>query len=235
VQDFEPMFSAVGSEYALAYNSYRLPLQHIVFGDWNAAQLKKEFGIANASVRFPVDREIYSPTHSGARDDVILFYARPSQPRRLFELGFHALREVRAYLPQFTFVLFGEDIPGQTPDGFRYLGKQTDLNELAKLYSSAQLGVAFSSTNPSLIPFEMLSCGLPVIDADLGKGGRDFEGCDALIRSEPTVEGLARTIFKLATDRQRCDTLSSQALSWAKNLPTELDFSEVVLQRLGLD
>jgi glycosyltransferase involved in cell wall biosynthesis len=36
--------------------------------------------------------------------------------------------------------------------------------ELARLYGEATVGVVLSMTNPSLVPTEMLACGLPVVD-----------------------------------------------------------------------
>ena len=36
--------------------------------------------------------------------------------------------------------------------------------ELARLYNQATAGLVLSLTNPSLVPTEMLACGLPVVD-----------------------------------------------------------------------
>jgi glycosyltransferase involved in cell wall biosynthesis len=234
VQDFEPMFSPMSTDYVLAYHSYRLGLQPVVFGDWNSRMLKKEFGVTTRGIRFPVDREVYSPVAGVPRENIILFYARPSQPRRLYELGYHALRQLRAFLPDYRFVFFGEEIPGLAVDGFECVGKQTDLAELAKLYSKARIGLAFSSTNPSLIPYEMLSCGLPVVDITLGQESDDFAGCSALLRCPPTVEDVMREIYRLAQDLDRCRLLSEQALAWAKGLPNDLQYAQAVLAELGL-
>lgn len=234
IQDFEPMFSPMSTDYAMAYHSYRLGLQPVVFGDWNSRMLKKEFGMQTRAVRFPVDRETYSPVAGVKRENIILFYARPSQPRRLYELGFHALRQLRAFVPGFRIVLFGEDIPNLAVDGFECVGKQTDLRELALLYSKARIGLAFSSTNPSLIPYEMLSCGLPVVDVSLGHDSDDFAGCPALLRCPPTVESVARELFRLTTDLPRCERLSEQALEWAETLPNDLQFAQDVLSQMGL-
>jgi len=232
VQDFEPLFSPMSTDYALAFHSYRLALTKIPFGDWNRRKLAHEFGYSGPAVKFPVDHEVYFPRTSEGRRNTILFYARPSQPRRLFELGFHALRLVRPHLPGYRIVFFGEHIEN-VPDGFECVGKHTDLNVLADLYSSARIGIAFSTTNPSLIPFEMLACGLPVVDVDIGLQSSDFAECDALVRCEPTVDGLARTIYRLATDLKRCEELSTSAQAWARRLPSDLDFAESVLSLLG--
>ena len=52
------------------------------------------------------------------------------------------------------------------------------LHDLADLYRNATLGIVFSTTNPSLVPYEMMACGCPVADLDannaLAKYGDDI-------------------------------------------------------------
>jgi glycosyltransferase involved in cell wall biosynthesis len=234
IQDFEPLFSPMSTNYALAYNSYRLGLEPIAFGDWNARKLKREFGIDVEAIAFPVDREVYFPRGITRSANTLLFYARPSQPRRLFELGQQALLRLRPYLRNWRILYFGEDNYGTEIQGFEYCGKKTDLGELAELYSNATLGIAFSSTNPSLVPFEMLSCGLPVIDVDLGIRSSDFSGCNSIVYAEPTYEGVARTILRVATNSARCKEMSEEAVIWAKGLPTDTEFAQSVLKKMKL-
>ena len=38
------------------------------------------------------------------------------------------------------------------------------IKDLADLYRESTIGMVFSTTNPSLVPYEMMACGLPVID-----------------------------------------------------------------------
>jgi glycosyltransferase involved in cell wall biosynthesis len=234
IQDFEPTFSPMSTNYALAYNSYRLGLEPIVFGDWNAKKLKREFGIDVEAIPFPVDREVYYPRQIPRSANTLLFYARPSQPRRLFELGEQALLRLRPYLRNWRVLYFGEDSYGAEIQGFEYCGKKKDHGELAELYSSATLGIAFSSTNPSLVPFEMLSCGLPVIDIDLEIRSSDFSGCNSIVYAEPTYEGVARTILQTATNSARCKEMSAEAVIWASRLPTDTEFAFKVLKKMRL-
>jgi glycosyltransferase involved in cell wall biosynthesis len=50
-----------------------------------------------------------------------------------------------------------------TPFPHRHLGV-LEPSRLAHAYASATVGLVLSLTNPSLIPQEMLACGLPVVD-----------------------------------------------------------------------
>jgi O-antigen biosynthesis protein len=40
-------------------------------------------------------------------------------------------------------------------------------DKLAHAYASAAVGLCLSMTNPSLVPTEMMACGLPVVDLDV--------------------------------------------------------------------
>ena len=60
-------------------------------------------------------------------------------------------------------MLFGESRPIRTPFPHRTLGV-LEPAELAQAYNAATAGLVLSLTNPSLIPTEMLACGLPVVD-----------------------------------------------------------------------
>jgi len=234
IQDFEPFFSPMSTSYALAYNSYRLGLEPIAFGNWNAMKLKREFGLEVESIGFPVDQEVYFPRRIKRSDNTLLFYARPSQPRRLFELGQQAILRLRPYLRNWRILYFGEDNYGAQIQGIEYCGKKTDHSELAELYSNATLGLAFSSSNPSLVPFEMLSCGLPVIDVDMGIKSSDFSGCNSIVYAEPTFDGVARTIMRVAANPARCKEMSEDAVKWAKGLPTDTEFARSVLRKMRL-
>lgn len=233
VQDFEPMFNPMSTQYVKAYHSYRLGLEIITFGRWNQSYIERTFGISSTSIDFPIDSEMYFVDPSIKRSKRILFYARPSQPRRLYELGIEALLKIRPYIGDWDITLFGEELQS-VPQCFSSLGKITDLNELRRAYSEASIGLAFSSTNPSLIPFEMLACGLPVVDIDLGYSNADFAGCKGIEWSLPTSAHIVKTLYDLIATPHKLTTMSKFALEWAKNRPSDTDFAVSVLKALKL-
>ena len=61
VQDFEPMFSAMGADYILAENTYKMGLTCITAGPWCAHLLKQKFSVEAFPFDFPIDRETYCP------------------------------------------------------------------------------------------------------------------------------------------------------------------------------
>jgi glycosyltransferase involved in cell wall biosynthesis len=233
VQDFEPLFNPMSSDYAQGLHSYRLGLRLISFGRWNAQKLKHDLGLESAIVDFPLDHEVYFPTGI-KREKEILFYARPSQPRRLYELGLAAIDIVRPFAPDWRFTFYGEPVDLQGRQGIESLGRITDLGELSRIYSQAGIGIAFSTTNPSLVPFEMLGCGLPVVDVELGYDAVDFDGCTAIVKSEPVPKQLARTLLSLIRNEEGLSTRSREASEWARKLPSEAAFGRSVIQALNL-
>ena len=111
------------------------------------------------------------------RADLVAFYARASTPRRAVPLGLLALEELHRRRPGVELVLFGEGRAVRARFPHRWAGVLAGP-ELARLYSEAGAGLVLSLTNPSLVPTEMLACGLPVVDvasesmlATFGAGG----------------------------------------------------------------
>ena len=81
------------------------------------------------------------------------------------------------------------------------------MNALADLYRRATVGVVFSATNYSLIPHEMMACGLPVVELDGESTRADFlqtlvagSTIDCVRRSEFIAVGVYQepTGFRLA-------------------------------------
>lgn len=80
-------------------------------------------------------------------------------------------------------------------------GLLPSLKELANLYRNADFGLVFSTTNPSLVPYEMMSCGCPVgdlrLEDALTKYGNSEENIFLL---DPLPENMASelvTIFQI--------------------------------------
>jgi len=164
VQDFEPYFYAVGSEFALAENTYRFGFTAMTAGRWLSTKLSEEFGMIAWPFDFGSDPASYHLTNEGARSEVF-FYARPATERRGFELGIMALDLVAQARPDLTINLVGEDLRHlDIPFRHRNLaGLQiADLNEV---YNRCAAALVLSFTNMSLLPLELLGAGtIPVVN-----------------------------------------------------------------------
>ena len=81
-----------------------------------------------------------------------------------------ALAELKRRRPHLRFMLFGDEKPTDAPFAYEHLGVAT-AEELSWTYSEATVGLSLSLTNYSLVPQEMLACGLPCVEL----GGRSLE------------------------------------------------------------
>ena len=111
-------------------------------------------------------------------------------------LGALALRSSTGAGPQTRFVLFGQAEELDLPFEYELLGV-TGPEVLAWRYSEATVGLCLSLTNYSLIPQEMMACGLPCVDlaggsteAEIGRdGGVELAEADPVAIAD-ALEGL---------------------------------------------
>lgn len=169
-QDFEPMFYQIGSEYVLAENSYRLGFFHICSGPWCKDFLVKNYNVKADYFQFPIDKEIYNTSQQRTKENKnIIFFAKPEMPRRCYDIGIKALEYFHKLKPDIEIITFGSNCldPKTIPFKTTNLGLLPTISDLANLYRNADLGLVFSTTNPSLVPYEMMSCECPVADLDI--------------------------------------------------------------------
>ena len=209
VQDYEPYFFAQGTSSILTEQSYasKNNFACICASPW-LKQKMESFG--NSAVSFPlaVDHSVYHPKSEQQRSDhAIAFYVRRSTPRRLYELGLLALRELFDLGDHFEIITFGEkDLPDLgIPVKVRHAGI-LDADDLAKLYRQCTVGLVLSGTNYSLVPNEMMACGLPVVDIDAEHTRVSYQPNTAVL-AEGTPAGLASALSRMLNNvsfRENC-------------------------------
>jgi glycosyltransferase involved in cell wall biosynthesis len=162
VQDHEPSFYPAGSNALLAQATYRFGFHGVTAGRWLAQLLARDYGMAADSFDFGCDLSCYRLDSSVERNGVSL-YARPSTPRRAFELTVAALDLFAERHPEIEIHLYGEPASGLPFAATNHgLLTPTELNDL---YNRCIAGLALSATNVSLVPHEMLAAGcLPVVN-----------------------------------------------------------------------
>lgn len=231
VQDFEPAFFPASAEMMLAEDTYRFGFECVCAGRW-LAQKMREYGNRAESFDLAYDPTIYSagPGPYGKRR--VVFYARHETRRRGTELGLLALALLKERLPDVEIVLFGSDaLPYELPFDFTQAGILGE-RELAELYRGAAVGLSVSLTNYSLVPQEMLACGLPVVEMDLPALREAYPAKGHGIRlASPTPAGIADALSEVLAlpeaemRRVRGDALRLVSdLSWADAERTLLDF-----------
>lgn len=239
VQDFEPSFAAMSSEYVRAENTYRKGLYAITSGIWCERVLRREFGMEADHFRFPVDREVYHPRPGIERRNRIVFFAKPEMPRRCFELGAQALRILHGERPDVEIVFFGSSkARGLVDYPVTFRDVLPGIGDLAELYSGARLGMVFSTTNPSLVPYEMMACGLPVVDLDRPGNESNYDDRrDIAFLADPEPSIMARQIAALIDDREGLAARSRNGLDFVSGFPTETEMARrveaLILERVA--
>ncbi len=240
VQDFEPAFAPAGTEYVLAENTYRLGLYHIASGPWCENILRSEFQAEVDHFVFPVDRATYRPGDRTRPNKNLLFFAKPEMPRRCYELGVLALEKFHTICPDVEIILFGSRSvdPSAVPFPCSVRHVLPSIQDLASMYASADVGMVFSTTNPSLVPYEMMACGLPVVDLDRGNNHINYGGrYDVALLANPQPSVMAAQIAKLIKDPDELSTRARNGLSFVKTFPSEEEMGrrveELILRRLA--
>ena len=157
VQDFEPLFFPVGSEYTFAENTYRFGFRGITAGDWLKDKLRDEYGMKTDSFLFSYDRELYVPGKKRDDKNRVFFYARPYTARRAFEFGMVVLTEVAKQIPDMEVIFAGEDISKYKVDFAHVNAGIVPLSELSDLYAQCDMCLVLSNTNLSLLPLEVMA------------------------------------------------------------------------------
>lgn len=219
VQDHEPEFYATSAERDFAEETYGLGLHGIAASPW-LADIVHAHGGTCGTFDLAVDHDVYFPRDLARAADTVAFYARHETPRRGVPLGALALEEVVRRRPATRVIGFGSRIPFGASVATESAGLLS-ADELARLYSEATVGLSLSLTNYSLIPGEMLACGLPCVDLDhpsiVGVFGED--GPVAFARAD--VHAIADRVIALLDDeaeRNRRSELGLQVAStrtWA--------------------
>lgn len=220
VQDFEPMFSPVGSDYLRGLVSYRLGFENICYGKWVAAKLDDELGIKASVIPFTMDHEIYQPPSvEGKRDIDILLFARPSQDRRCFGLIVEGLIQLKMRRPELRIGFFGEDDYEDIGIEFENFGSISDLFQLAALYHRSKVGICYSPTNPSQLGYEMAACGVGVIDVRIKFAELNFDGDSFVNYCDGSPEDMIRACEELLDDPASLQARRARGYAFIDSMP----------------
>ena len=199
VSDHEPEFFATSVERTIAEDTYRHDLHCIAGSRWLRDILRERYGVSADHYEWGVDHGIYAPRPIERREDTVVYYARASTPRRAVPIGLAALGELHARRPQTRIVLFGDPFPTRTTFPYEHMAVLAP-KQLPWLYSEATIGLCLSMTNISLMPKEMLACGLPCVEL-AGSSAEAIFGRDGpLEMAELDPDALATAMARLLDD-----------------------------------
>lgn len=215
VSDHEPEFYATSAESSLAADTYRHGLHCIAGSPWLRDLVVERYGATADALQFGIDPDVYHlRAEVPRRRDTVVYYARASTGRRAVPVGLMALAELHRRRPDVRIALVGTDDPPETSFPYEYHGV-LDREQLAALYAEATVGLCLSCTNFSLMPKEMLACGLPCVEL-AGVSAESIFGPDggplALAPLEPLP--LADAMERLLDDREEWERRSRAGIDF---------------------
>ncbi len=168
IQDFEPYFYPMGDNYLLALNTYSLGFHMISLGPWCKKIIEKSIPHVHVSVvDFPLELQdyiIYKKNIQLNKKIRLAVYFKLDSKRAPFLL----LEQINYLYKQLieegyeVIINFFGSRKTNLPVG-KNLGK-LNHKQLLEIYKNSDIGVVASLTNISLINYEMIASGLPVID-----------------------------------------------------------------------
>lgn len=224
IQDYEALFHIHGTFTYVAEMTYRMGFKAVCAGKWLKSLCENKFGMWTRSWDLA-----YDPLHYFAAKTIdhhetamprIAFYARATTPRRAVELGVEALHILHERGLAFQVDMFGQDELGADPEYLHVNHGLLTPSELGSLYRQCDLGLVFSATNYSLIPMEMMACGLPVVELDVD-GTRAVFPDDAVAFAPPTPHAIADTLQRLLESSEERQKHREAGLRYIKSLNWE--------------
>ncbi|GEM_PF-1486089 len=240
IQDWEPMFHAVGDSHLIAKLTYSFGLNALCAGEWLFSKAQEE-GMWARKWNLATDRKFYFPANTDVKtnketSDIlhVAFYARAYTPRRAVMLGVAALKELDKRGVKLHVSFFGQDgLNFGVSFSHEYLGI-ISAEELGDLYRQSDVGMVFSATNYSLIPLEMMACALPVLELDVESTRAVFDTTFVdLVNPDPLA--IANRLEQLAKDPNSIKKKSQFALDFANSLSwkqSARDIESAILEKL---
>jgi glycosyltransferase involved in cell wall biosynthesis len=215
VHDHESEFYATSVESRWAEQTYNLGMHAICASPWLADIVRERYGGTVSLFDFGVDHDVYHPTGVPRRADTVVLYGRDMTPRRAVPLALMALKELKERRPDLRVLSFGDTREIDVPVDYEHLGIMSP-RELAQVYNEGTVGLVLSLTNYSLIPQEMLACGMPCVDL-AGISAEGIFGADGPVALSPfDPVALATAIDHLMSDREEWDRRSAAGLAFVE-------------------
>jgi glycosyltransferase involved in cell wall biosynthesis len=226
VNDHEPEFFATSTERVLAQDTYRHGLHCIAASPWLRDLLVDRYDASADAFQLGVEQEVYQPRPVKRRTDTVVYYARHSTARRAVPIGLLALTELHRKRPDLRIVLFGSPDVMYAAFPYESMGLLSPT-QLSWLYSEATVGLCLSLTNFSLMPKEMLACGLPCVEL-AGVSAESIFGSDGPLELAPLdPRAIADTLAGLLEDPERREQRSREGIEFVASHTWEHATDEV--------
>lgn len=246
VQDHELEFYPTGSERLLARQSYDLDLNCICASPWLDRLMTEKYGLWARHFYLAYDPELYKINNTDIHEarlrnaadtpTKIAVYARDHTARRCVQLALMALETLGKKRDDIEVHFFGQEHLNFSHAPFKaYNHGILDAPQLAELYNHCHIGICFSGTNYSLVPQEMMACGLPLLELD-GESTRAIFPSNVVALGGPDPLDIAAKIEYLIDNPYARQRQAKAALKWVSSFSwykAARDVESALKERLG--
>lgn len=239
LQDYEPYFYSFGELFLMAKKTYEQGLHMVSLGPWNKEMVEKNCNVVSPVdfIEFPYERREYPScsrnyaSYAKKKNFTLAVYLK-YYGKRLPCITQALLKQVKEEFKKdginLNIKYFGEDKIFRTEAG-ENLG-MLSKKELLSLYKKADFGMVASMSNISLVPYEMLATGLPLIEYEDGTFPYFFPENSAILTSL-SYKDLYGKLKEAIRNPQILEDMHNtaenylQSLSWEKSAK---QFSEIL-------
>lgn len=232
VQDYEPFFFKLNERYLLAKKTYELGLHIVSLGSWNIDQIKRNCTLPEGSrldsIDFPYEPKEYKMVKKRTYEEygkktkyTLAVYSKEDGkriPNLLQIILKKASDELRTRGINLDIRFFGFDKNTKVQVGVN-LGK-LNKSQMADLYNEADFGMVASMTNISLVPYEMIATGLPVIEFMEGSFPYFF-GKNAALLIDFNYMTLVNAILDIRENSEQLKSIMKNATDYMNQLTWE--------------
>lgn len=216
VQDIEGRFFSIGDSHLIALATYDLGLTPIVLGRYLRNYLDKAHCVRAWHMEFGADKTVYR-NEDTAREHAVCFLFQPEKPRRCPQIGAGALARLKRRRPDVKVYTYGSPKKPDLPFEFEHLGLLS-RQECSALYNRCRVGLCLSTTNPSRIPFEMMACGLPMVDIHGENTIFDLPD-SAVVLAQPEPNSIADALDDILNDPDKAAAMSNAGIEFMSDRP----------------
>ena len=231
VQDYEPYFFSFGELFMMARKTYEQGLHMVSLGQWNKEMVERNCNIISPIdiIDFPYEKKEYPEinrdynSYAKKKEFVFAVYLK-YYGKRFPNITQYLLNQVKDEFKKegINLILkyYGEDKSFACEGGVN-LGV-LNKKQLFELYKEADFGFVASMSNISLVPYEMLATGLPVIEFEDGTFPYFFPENSAILTSL-SHKDLYHKIKAVITNPSHLEEMNKNAknhlstLSWDKS------------------
>lgn len=226
IQDFEPWFFPMSSEYMMAEQTYTYGLQGVTIGKWLSSKIGNNYPTPTTYFNFCADLKKYHKLKDTKKEKAVCLIFQPGKPRRCDRIALRALQIVQKIDPEIKIYLYGSSRRKVHNLKATHLGTITE-EECNKLYNKCSVGLCMSASNPSRIPFEMMAAGLPVVELYHENNLYDLpeDGC---LLSEPNPEAIATAILKIFSDEKLQKSMGDAGFKYMQDYPMEKGYQQFI-------